>query len=173
VFSAFGASIAKCVAIGNLGKGDLTCGTAHQTTRKTYADVLSGYMVQLQVWVVVENNTVCLAATIPALRPLLRKSGAATSSYSYGTDDRKRKSNACHRSSDGRYKHHSAAGQHHDGNSEEYILTSVGADGCDQITKTTAVSVAFESRNPSESHATYKEGTGDTLPAFLKDSRTA
>jgi hypothetical protein len=28
-------------------------------------------MVQLQVWVVVENNTVCLAATIPALRPLL------------------------------------------------------------------------------------------------------
>jgi hypothetical protein len=129
-------------------------------------------MVQLQVWVVVENNTVCLAATIPALRPLLRKSGAATSSYSYGTDDRKRKSNACHRSSEGRYEHHSAAGQHHDGTSEEYILASVGVDGCDQITKTTAVSVAFESRNLSESDAAYKEGTGDTLPAFLKNSRT-
>lgn len=129
-------------------------------------------MVQLQIWCVVENNTVCIAASIPTLRPLLRKSGAGSSlSYNYGTDDKKRKSSACNRLSQSRYADFSTTGQHHDGNSEEYILASVEADGSDQITKTTDVSVAFESRNAQGDNTKYEQGTGNMLPAFLQDGR--
>jgi len=173
MISAFGASIAKCVAIGNLGKGDLTCKTTDHTIM-TIPDIISGYMVQLQIWCVVENNTVCLAASIPSLRPLLRKSRTATSnSYSYGTEDRSSKAHARNRASQGAYTHHSTVGQHHDGNSEEYILASVGADGGDQIMKTTAVSVAFGPRDAQEKGTVCEHGTVNMVPAFLKSSRTA
>jgi hypothetical protein len=130
-------------------------------------------MVQLQVWCVVENNTVCLAASIPALRPLLRKSGTANSHwYSYGTDDGRSKAHARNRGSQGVYTHHSTAGHHHhDGNSEEYILTSVGADGSDQILKTTAISVAFGPRDNQEQDTVCARGTVNMVPTFLKDSQ--
>ncbi|GAB7336279.1 hypothetical protein MBLNU13_g09032t2 [Cladosporium sp. NU13] len=152
---AFAASIAKCVAIGNLGKGDLTW-----------------YMVQLQIWCVVENNTFCLAASIPALRPLLRRSDAGNSHpYSYGTDDRRSKAHIRNRSSRGMYTQNSTLGQNHEGNSEEYILASVGAEGSDQIMKTTAVSVAFGPRDTQESGTVHERGTVSMVPAFLKGSQ--
>jgi len=129
-------------------------------------------MVQLQIWCVVENNTVCLAASIPALRPLLRRSDPGSSHpYSYGTDDRRSKAHARNRLSQGIYTNHSVLGQHHDGNSEEYILASVGAEGSDQIMKTTAVSVAFGPRDAQEKDTAQECGNDSTLPAFLKDSQ--
>lgn len=71
------------------------------------------------------------------------------------------------------YTNHSTTGPHLDGNSEEYILASVGADGSDQITKTTAVSVAFESRNTEKKDTVCHQEGGEMLPAFLKESRNA
>lgn len=115
-------------------------------------------MVQLQIWCVVENNTVCLAASIPALRPLLRRSDAGSSHpYSCGTDDRN--------------THNSTLGQNHEGNSEEYILASVGAKGSDQIMKTTAVSVAFRPRDAQEIGKIHNGGDASMVPASLEDSQ--
>lgn len=129
-------------------------------------------MVQLQIWCVVENNTVCLAASIPALRPLLRRSDAGSSHpYSYGTDDRKSKAHARNRLSRDMYTQNGTLGQNHEGNSEEYILASVGAEGSDQIMKTTAVSVAFGPRGTQGNDAVQERGTISTLSAFLKDSQ--
>lgn len=69
------------------------------------------------------------------------------------------------------YTHHSSLGQTHAGNSEEYILASVGAEGNDQIMKTTAVSVAFGPRDAQGKDTVHERGTVSTLPAFLKDSQ--
>ena len=138
---------------------------------RTVTNVSQGYMVQLQIWCVVENNTVCLAASIPALRPLLRKfDGGNSHPYSYGTDDRSRAHVRNHLSHD-MYTHHSTLGHNHEGNSEEYILASVGTDGSDQIMKTTAVSVAFGPRNTQEQDTAHDCGPVSKLPAFLKDSQ--
>jgi hypothetical protein len=129
-------------------------------------------MIQLQIWCVVENNTVCLAASIPALRPLLRKSDAGSSRpYSYGTDYRRSKAHARNRLSQDMHTHNSILGQNHEGNSEEYILASVGAEGSDQIMKTTAVSVAFGPRDAQGKGKVHERGAASTLPAFLKDSQ--
>jgi hypothetical protein len=62
-------------------------------------------------------------------------------------------------------------GQHRHGNSEEYILASMGADDSDQITTTTAVSVAFEARNFRIKDVGYEQGGGDMIPGVLKNSR--
>jgi hypothetical protein len=85
-------------------------------------------MVDLQIWCVVENNTVCLAASIPALGPLLRKSSTERpAAYSYETSDRHSR---LHDRRQGRNAAHSVLGQQHDDHSEEYILSSVsGASG--------------------------------------------
>lgn len=129
-------------------------------------------MVQLQIWCVVESNTVCLAASIPALRPLLRRSDAGSSHpYSYGTEDRRSKAHARNCLSQDVYTNHSTLGQNHDRNSEEYILASVGTEGTDQIMKTTAVSVAFGPRDAQERVKAQECGTVSTMPAFLKDSQ--
>lgn len=80
-------------------------------------------MVDLQIWCVVENNTVCLAASIPALRPLLRRSNTeGPYAYSYEISDRHSRLRAREQ---GRDTHHSASGGLHGGHSEEYILSSV------------------------------------------------
>lgn len=129
-------------------------------------------MVQLQIWCVVENNTVCLAASIPALRPLLRRSDAGSShTYSCGTDDRRSKAHARNRLSRDIYTQNSTLGQNHEGNSEEYILASVGAEGSDQIMKTTAVSVAFGPRDAQEIGKVHNGGDASMVPAFLEDSQ--
>ena len=129
-------------------------------------------MVQLQIWCVVENNTVCLAASIPALRPLLRRSDAGSSHpYSYGPDNRRSKAHGRNRLSHDMYTHNSTMGQNHDGNSEEYILASVGAEGSDQIMKTTAVSVAFGPRDTQETDRIHERENTSMVPAFLKDSQ--
>lgn len=121
-------------------------------------------MVDLQIWCVVENNTVCLAGSIPALRPLLRDSSAGRfPAYSYGTSDRHSKP---HMGSSGRQTHHNIPKRQHDGHSEEYILSSVGVDSIDQITKTTAISVAYEPRNTQENDAAYELRAGKSTPAF-------
>lgn len=109
-------------------------------------------MVQLQIWVVVENNTVCLAASLPALRPLLRKNGANdTSAYGHETDAQRSKSYSQNHTGRKRRNLDSDVGRKHGGSSEEYILASLGDEAGDRITKTTAVSVAYEERDASES----------------------
>jgi hypothetical protein len=129
-------------------------------------------MVQLQIWCVVENNTVCLAASIPALRPLLRRSDTGSSHpYSYGTGDRRSKAHARNGLSQDMYTHNSIMGQNHDGNSEEYILASVGAENSDQIMKTTAVSVAFGPWDAQDTDKVHECGNVSMVPAFLKDSQ--
>ena len=69
------------------------------------------------------------------------------------------------------YTQNGTLGQNHEGNSEEYILASVGAEGSDQIMKTTAVSVAFGPRDTQRNDAVQERGTISTLPVFLKDSQ--
>lgn len=69
------------------------------------------------------------------------------------------------------YTQNSTLGQNHEGNSEEYILASVGAEGSDQIMKTTAVSVAFGPRDTQESGTVHERGTVSMVPAFLKGSQ--
>lgn len=125
-------------------------------------------MVQLQIWVIVENNTVCLAASIPALRPLLRKrqagSSSATtvrgeySSWNKGLSSKRHTQDL---------RNMQKSMQHHNGDSEEYILSSVNETPADQITKTTAVSVAYENGDGRNETSRAVDG----MPGFLKESK--
>lgn len=126
-------------------------------------------MVQLQIWVIVENNTVCIAASIPALRPLLRKRHSASSGTSaiageYGSWS---KGLSSKRFTQDQRNMNRLEVQHHDGNSEEYILSHVHEMPADQITKTTDVLVAYENGSGNIKVSRAADGMSD----FLSDPR--
>lgn len=127
-------------------------------------------MVQLQLWVVVENNTVCLAASIPTLRPLLRRKGAASSStpaYDLSGSQQKRGMRSRYNSNTRRISNETC---HQSNNSEEYILSSLGGRG-EQIIKTTDVVITSEERVTRAAYGQGRESQVEQhLPQFLKDN---
>ncbi|KAF1352603.1 hypothetical protein BDV97DRAFT_150728 [Delphinella strobiligena] len=154
---AFGASIVKAVEIKNLGgRSDFTWA-----------------FMYLSIWVIVENNVVIYAATIPTLRPIMkRKHGSTASAYTHGGtkhrnpyntylsggEDTSGNSRSGRRASDSTWLGRAstscnepsvqtvftvAAGT--DDNSEDYILQPLGDK---QITKTTNVHIAWEEQDP-------------------------
>ncbi|KAI9709579.1 MAG: hypothetical protein M1820_003339 [Bogoriella megaspora] len=123
----FAASLVKLVEIKNLGaRGDFTWN-----------------MVNLQTWVVVENNIVLMYASIPVLRPLVfqKKPGSSKNSRfeSMPKNEASRGSRKTKESVIDRIKYGSnSKSLTTDGASEEYILQPTGKD---QIVRTTELQV--------------------------------
>lgn len=153
--SAFVASVAKAVQIQNLGdKNDFTW-----------------YMINLQLWVCIENNVVMVAASIPTLRPLLRRkdrSSATAQAYTCSENSRR---NMSHDPYSQPQDHIARSGRDDpDSNSEEYILQNVVAPG-DQITKTTDVHIAYETQSEADQEPEKEHGAPP--PRFLRNSYKA
>ena len=141
--SALGASIVKAIEIKNL----------------SFRNDFTWNMVALQMWVVVENNVVMIAASIPTLRALVRKDEETNGVYyrsgpsAYIETSFKGAAQTTQAIEPQRWR----AG---DGASEEYILEELRDD---RITKTTDVHVEYH---------IAEAGHGGPLPHFLRSSRT-
>ncbi|TKA30697.1 hypothetical protein B0A50_02417 [Salinomyces thailandicus] len=153
---AFAASLAKCVQVRNL----------NPTKDFTW------YFVGFQIWVSVENNVVIIAATIPTLRPLLRKHGHSHPSASRNTPYGFGSSGHSHHqpkifSGHGLYAAQGTemtptgrGSEDGDGDSEALILQANTAPA-GEITKTTDVHVAFERRSEADGAAAAATATAE------------
>ena len=100
-------------------------------------------MTDLQIWVCVENNVVMMAASTPALKPLLgRKSGSQPTPY-YNNSYEMNNSHPWSRSRG--EKNSVTTGTFGDTYSEEHILP--GELDPPEITKTVDVSVQYDNRS--------------------------
>jgi len=139
--SALAASIVKAIEIKNL----------------SFRNDFTWNMVSLQLWAVTENNIVIIAASIPTLRPLLRKTQRSYPSY-YP-----------------QYSHIVVPPRHvpADGAGEEHMLGSV--EPC-RIMKKTTVQVVYEStateREDGAEAADAAEPEGAPIVSPLRVSRS-
>lgn len=130
-----------------------------------------GYFIDLMICVVIENNIVMIAASIPTLRPLMRKNPDSTgtpgryycgsgghvhSDFSSAGAARRQTLNSRVRSKLGTL----------DDNSEEYILHEIA--GGHQITKTTNVQVAYEQRSNNTGDTEVEKAYSGTWPQTLE-----
>jgi len=129
------------------------------------ANDFTWYFTSLQLWVCVENNVVMIAASIPTLRPLLRRKSGSTATpvpYAWSSSQSRRKASA-HDPYEAHVENvaHSGRGIRDD-DSEEHILQALPT-AADQITKTTAFHVKYEVRSDLAEGAQDIEH-GGTLP---------
>lgn len=134
---------------------------------------MTGYFIDLQIWVVVENNVVMMAASIPTLAPILRR--RQTSNVGRTVPLRYNRSGRSGGKDKSREQHSSKPGDpgqsstetNPKGASQEYILQTMSPD--EQITKRTDVQISYESRSDAEKKSTTSEK--DEVPEFLRQYR--
>lgn len=156
------------------------------------ADRIIGAFVNLTIWVCVENNVVITAASIPTLRPIMKRKGSGTirnswkeriggpsdnSCYSGGQDTVRTSTKFDKRGSDstwlgrGSFRNKpsiqslSVTGTGTDACSEEFTLQSMDNQ---QIMKTTDVSIAYESQPPEVCPRDITVPTPDISPFLGK-----
>ena len=144
--------------IKNLGsRGDFTCTPLyHLFCAGQLISTNLGNMVNLQIWVCVENNIVLMYASIPVLRPLLlqKKSGSSKNSRFESLskneayrNSRRDRDGLDRRSARDVLGFRSDSKTWADGASEEYILQPSRND---QITRTTELRVTSTSTSPDQ-----------------------
>ena len=132
-------------------------------------------MSNLQIWVVVENNIVMIAASIPALRALFQPAEDAPSHYyNSGVSDSRGRRGASYKMATEHRHTVGADTRSGDADSEEHILTDLASNN---ITKTTDVRIVYGGRTDDAWEAVHISHPADTysevaVPSFLRSSRT-